>query len=123
MMPAPIDQAAMRVTMQYWKGNVRICELECSGRSLDIRVKQAEEECWVFEAHSDRSADPVIIAGSGATRSAALLELASSWSSQAAALGLYRFDWDAVAAVLRSVNVIETARQDGAGTASSTSKP
>jgi hypothetical protein len=113
----------MRVTMQYWKGNVRICELECSGRSLDIRVKQeGDEERWVFEAHSDRTADPVIIAGSGTTRSAALLELATSWSSQAAALGLYRFDWDAVAAVLRTVNVIEAARQGSAGTTSSASK-
>jgi hypothetical protein len=119
-MPAPIDPLAMRVTMQYWKGNVRICELECSGRSLDIRVKQSETERWVFEAHSDRSADPVIIAGSGDTRTAALTDLATSWGTKAAELGLYRFDWDAVAAVLRTVNVIETARQSAAGATSAT---
>lgn len=116
-MPAPIDPLATRVTMQYWKGNVRICELECSGRSLDIRMQQSETERWVFEAHADRSADPVVIAGSGDTRSAALTDLATSWSTQAAALGLYRFDWDAVAAVLRTVNVIETARHGNATSA------
>jgi hypothetical protein len=121
-MPAPIDPAALRVTMQYWKGNVRICELECSGRSLDIRVHQSETERWLFEAHSDRSAAPVIINGSGDTRTAALTDLATSWSSQATALGLFRFDWEAVAALLRTVNVIETARQTAPG-ATALTKP
>jgi hypothetical protein len=119
-MAAPIDPTALRVTMQYWKGNVRICELECSGRSLDIRVRQSETERWLFEAHSDRSAAPVIIAGSGDTRTAAFTDLATSWSSQAAALGLFRFDWDAVALLLQTVNVIETARQNAPGATSAT---
>lgn len=122
-MAAPIDPTVLRVTMQYWKGNVRICELECSGRSLDIRVQQSDTDRWLFEAHSDRSAAPVIIAGSGDTRSAALTDLATSWSSQAAALGLFRFDWDAVAALLRTVNVIETARQMTAAASGVVSKP
>jgi hypothetical protein len=105
-MQAPKAGPEVRVTTQYWKGDVRICELDCGGVSLDIHLSQPEER-WVFEGHSDRTAQAVVLSGSGPTRAAALADLARLWGDEGAARGLQVFDWKAVAEALRTVNIID----------------
>ena len=101
---AATERATLRVVTQYWRGDVRVCEIECAGQTLDIHMSRPDSGDWVAEAHSDHSDKAVVIVGSGSSRSAALLDLAALWSEKAAALGLHAFDWKAVAEVLRRVN-------------------
>jgi hypothetical protein len=98
------ERASLRVVMQYWRGDVRVCEIECAGQTLDIHISRPASGDWIAEAHSDHSDQAVVIVGSGSSRSAALLDLAAGWSEKAPALGLHTFDWKAVADVLRRVN-------------------
>jgi hypothetical protein len=62
---------------------------------------------WVLEGHSNRTAEAVVLSGSGATRAAALADLERAWRDEGAALGLQALDWKAVADALRNVNVID----------------
>jgi hypothetical protein len=98
------ERDSLRVVTQYWRGEVRVCEIECAGHTLDIHMSRPTSGDWVAEAHSDHSDQAVVIVGSGSSRSAALLDLATGWSEKAPALGLHDFDWKAVAEVLRRVN-------------------
>jgi hypothetical protein len=98
------ERNSLRVATQYWKGEVRVCEIECAGQTLDIHISQPTGGNWLAEAHSDHSAAAVVIVGSGSSRSAALLDLAAGWSEKAPALGLHAFDWKAVTEALRAVN-------------------
>lgn len=94
----------LRVATQYFKGDVRVCEIECAGQILDIHISQKTSGEWTAEAHSDHSDAAIVIVGSGSSRSAAMLALAAAWTEQAPMLGLHAFDWKAVADALRSVN-------------------
>jgi len=98
------ERNSVRVATQYWKGDVRVCEIECAGQILDIHISRPADGDWIAEAHSDHSEQAVVIVGSGSSRSAALLALAAGWSEKGPALGLHAFDWKAVAEVLRRVN-------------------
>jgi len=106
-MQASKEPPAVRVTTQYWKGGVRICELDCLGRMLDIHMPRPEDERWTLEGHTDHGTDAIVVVGAGATRAAALDDLATAWQAKAPLLGLHAFDWKAVADVLRTVNMIE----------------
>ena len=98
------ERDRLKVATQYWKGDVRVCEIECAGQILDIHMSQPASGDWIAEAHSDHSDQAVVMVGSGSSRSAALLELAAAWSEKAPALGLHAFDWKAVTEALRRVN-------------------
>jgi hypothetical protein len=97
----------MKVTTQYWKGDVRVCELEAAGRILDIHMSRSENQDWIAEAHADRSADGVVIVGTGGSRSAALRAVAVAWAEKASTLGLQEVDWNVVTDALRGVNAAD----------------
>jgi hypothetical protein len=102
-----IDPLLLRVVTQYFSGDVRVCELESAGTSLDVHVSRPTNEEWIIEAHSNHASDAVVISGRGSTRAEALSAVAASWIAQPTALGLRHFDWKAVGDVLRSVNAID----------------
>lgn len=106
-MASRLDPCALRVVTQYWKGRVRICEMESSGVPLDIHVSRAETGEWRIEAHDRHSADATIVVASGATSAAALVALAGSWNAQAPLDGLHAFNWDDVTRVLQTIRIVE----------------
>ena len=102
-----IDPHLLRVVTQYFRGDVRVCELESGGAPLDVHVSRATSVEWVIEAHSNHTSDAVVISGRGSTRADALRAVATSWTAQATALDLRTFDWKAVGDILRSVNAVD----------------
>ena len=103
---APLDPTAAKITNQYFLGAVRVCELESASGALDVRVSQGTAAQWVVEVHSKRTAEAVVIIGSGTTSAAALTAAAAEWAAQAAFLGLAAFNWKSVADALHAVHAI-----------------
>jgi hypothetical protein len=101
------DAQIVRVITQYWRGDARVCELECDGRDLDVHMSRADESLWIAEAHSDHTVEAFVIVGTGTSRSAALLAVAAAWREKAPMVGLRRFDWEAIAQALRGVNACD----------------
>jgi hypothetical protein len=99
------DAQSVRVTTQYWRGDTRVCELECDGRGVDVHM--SGQGPWIAEAHSDHTAEAFVIVGSGTSRSAALLAVAAAWREKAPMVGLRAFDWEAIAKALRDVNACD----------------
>jgi hypothetical protein len=101
---------ALRVTTQYYRGDVRVCELEVAGALLDFYISkdgpQGSTAAWRVEARDSRETGAVAIAESSTTRAEAFLAVARAWAERGPALGLRRFDWLAVGDVLRSVSAI-----------------
>ena len=110
MSSAP-EPAATRIVMQYFRGDVLVCELKCAGVSLNLHISRAErgdnDSGWRVEAHGKLPDSEVVIAESGTTRTAALSAVGDAWNAKGPGLGLNAFDWDAVATALRSVRAIE----------------
>jgi hypothetical protein len=98
----------LKVVTQYWRGRVRVCELEKEGKLLDLRISRVDDSnAWDICAQSGRADGAHVFSKRGNTRSAALSAIATSWTAEAPALGLPAFDWDAVATALRAVNAVE----------------
>lgn len=99
-----------RVITQYWKGQVRVCELESSGVTLDVHISRSRTSAvaeWLVEVRSNHTDQAVTVEGRGTTRAAALLAAASAWGEQEPELGLGTFDWPAVADALRAVHAMD----------------
>ena len=99
-----------RVITQYWKGQVRVCELESSGVTLDIHISRNQTSVaaeWLIEVRSNHTEQAVAVEGRGSTRAAALLAAANAWGEQGPELGLGTFDWPAVADALRAVHAMD----------------
>jgi hypothetical protein len=100
----------LRIIIQYSKGEVRLCELESGGDTLDIRISRREGtgvKEWVVEVQNGPAKPTVTISERGTTRANALLAAGSAWAARGSALGLPRWDWDGVARALKAVQVIE----------------
>ena len=98
----------LKVITQYWRGRVRVCELEKEGKLLDLRISRVDEGSdWNISAQSGHAETAHVFSEHGSTRVAALSAIALTWTAQAPALGLPSFDWDAVAVALRAVNAVE----------------
>jgi hypothetical protein len=109
-MRAEPKSQALHVTTQYFRGEVRICELEVAGALLDVFISKngppGSNTAWRIEARDSRADGAVSIAESSATRAEALLAVARAWAERGPALGLRGFDWLAVGNVLKSVSAI-----------------
>jgi hypothetical protein len=109
-MRAQPKSQALHVTTQYFRGEVRICELEVAGALLDVFISRngppGSSTAWRIEARDSRAEGAVSIAETSATRAEALLAVARTWSERGPALGLRGFDWQAVGNVLKSVSAI-----------------
>jgi hypothetical protein len=97
----------MKIMNQYFRGDVRVCELESAAGVIDVHVSRSADTSWQVEVHSKRSADAVVIVGSGATSAAALSAAATEWAAQADYLGLKVFDWKSVTEALYLVQAIK----------------
>jgi hypothetical protein len=111
-MAAVRDEAAsgLRIVTQYWRGNVRVCELENAGNILDVHISPCESQGngeWLVEVRSGHTDAAISIAERGTTRASALIAAASSWVKDGPALGLRSWDWDAVTRALRAVQAID----------------
>lgn len=104
---AAAKPASVKIVNQYFRGEVRVCELESPAGTIDVHVSRSGEADWVVEVHSTRAADAVVIVGSGATSAAALTAAVTSWGAQADYLGLKTFDWKSVSEALHTVRAIE----------------
>ena len=106
-MPTENREEALRVATQYWRGDARVCELVCTGQTLDIHISPPTADGWTAEGHSKHGDAAIVLVGRGASRSAALHDLGEVWTRNAGELGLIRFDWKDVANVLRNVKAID----------------
>jgi hypothetical protein len=100
----------LRIVMQYWRGDVRVCELESGGDTLDVHISRCEEPGnleWLVAMRSGRTEAAVSIAERGTTRANALLAATSSWAARGSALGFRPWDWDAVTRALKAVQAID----------------
>jgi hypothetical protein len=109
-MRAEPKSQALHVTTQYFRGDIRICELEVAGALLDVFISKngppGSSTAWRVEARDSRADGAVSIAESSATRAEALLAVARAWSERGPELGLRGFDWLAVGNLLKSVSAI-----------------
>lgn len=105
-MRAESKPQGLRITTQYFRGNVRVCELEVAGALLDLCIWKEGASEWRVEARDSRAEGAVAIAESSATPAEAFRAVAKEWSQRGPALGLRAFDWLAVGNVLRSVSAI-----------------
>jgi hypothetical protein len=110
-MKAPVDATALRIVMQYFRRDVRVCELECGGASLALHISTPDDaprgsECCI-EAHGRHSGGEIVIKESRTTRHLALLAVGEAWVAKGPGLGLPLFDWVAVASVLKAVRIID----------------
>lgn len=102
--------SGLRIVTQYWRGNVRVCELENAGNMLDIHISHSESRGggeWLVEVRSGHTDAAVSIAERGTTRASALVAAANSWVTQGPSLGLRSWDWDAVTRALKAVQAID----------------
>ena len=109
-----VEPAAPRIVMQYFRGDILVCEMRCAGTSLHVHISHTSRDGtgdgsdgWRIEAHGKVSDEEVVISESRTTRSAALHAVGDAWNTRGAELGLSTFDWDAVAVALRTVRAIE----------------
>lgn len=107
----PPAAPAYKITMQYRLGNALVYEIEsATGVAIDLHVSSRETpeqaRTWEVAAHSNRTAEPVVIAESAATRAEALRMVALGWARRTSELGLTAFDWEAVTRLLVSVRAI-----------------
>jgi hypothetical protein len=106
------ETTSLRIVMQYFRGDVLVCELKCAGASLNLHISRGErgddgEPAWRIEAHGKLTDSEIVIAESGTTRTAALSAVGNAWNEKGPGLGLEAFDWDAVAVALRTVRAID----------------
>jgi len=105
------DTTALRIVMQYFRGDVLVCELKCAGACLDLHISKGERGSndggWRVEAHGKVADSEIVMAESRLTRTQALAAVGDAWTTQGPGLGLQAFDWDAVAVALRSVRAID----------------
>jgi hypothetical protein len=104
---APVDPTDMKVTTQYFRKEVRICELACASGVLEIHISQPASADWVVEVHRSRDVGAVVITGSGTTSAAALTAAATEWAVQAPHLGLGVLNWKSVTDALHAVQAIK----------------
>jgi len=98
----------LKVITQYWRGRVRVCELEKEGKLLDLHISRVDDASdWNIRAQSGHAETAHVFSECGTTRVAALSAIASAWVARAPELGLPSFDWDAVAVALRAVHAVE----------------
>ena len=107
----PVDVNTLRIVMQYFRRDVRVCELECAGASLALHISNPGDAPrgseWRIEAHGKHSGGEIVIAESRTTRHLALLAVGDAWGAKGPGLGLHPFDWGAVASVLKAVRIID----------------
>jgi hypothetical protein len=103
----PDDPTAMKIKNQYFRRDVRVCELEGAAGVIDIHVSQSADANWVVEVHGNRATDAIVIVGSGTTGAAALTAAATEWAAQAEYLGLKAFNWKSVSEALHTVQAIK----------------
>jgi hypothetical protein len=103
---------ALRIVMQYFRGDTLVCELKSAEASLSVHVSRGDgdgnrDAGFRIEAHGKVVDKDVVIAASAPTRRAALTEVSSRWNAQRSELGLDLVNWEAVAFTLTSVRAIE----------------
>jgi len=109
-----VEPAAPRIVMQYFRGDILVCELRCAGTSMQVHISHTGRDGngdgsdgWRIEAHTKVSDEEVVIAESRTTRIAALHAVGDAWNTRGAELGLSAYDWEAVAVALRTVRAID----------------
>ncbi|HEY3495461.1 MAG TPA: hypothetical protein VGK73_12280 [Polyangiaceae bacterium] len=108
--PAAGSEPGLRIVTQYWRGDVRVCELENAGNTLDVHISRCDgqdDREWIVEVRNGRTDAAVCVSERGTTRATALVAAASAWVARGPALGLRSWDWDAVARALKAVDAID----------------